>query len=218
MALALATLRDLVEAELRDTGNLTWSAAQVDLAIQLALDEYGRAAPREAQTTVQPTTARVIPLATELSAADYALLLDVTGVEFPKGAWPPTYVQFSRHGANVTIHSEAAPSGTADAELFYTTLYTMDATPSSNVPEAATQVLLLGASGFALQQLAAARAETINIAGDAVANRLAQQGYSRVDEFRRRLNRLRRPSIGRLVRPEDTYTGRDIVRPPGETL
>ena len=71
MAPTLATTRDLVELQLADTTNLTWSAAAIDAAIQSALGDLASA--YETEYTLEGLDGA---LASNFNLYDYSLIVD----------------------------------------------------------------------------------------------------------------------------------------------
>ena len=109
----LATLINLVEADLSDSGNATWAAADIQQWIVDAIADYSGHFRRELSQD----------LTTLLNDRMYdlpATCLDIVSVEYPQGSDPPTYLQHRSHNhANFWIdsgHYDYIISGSDTAE------------------------------------------------------------------------------------------------------
>jgi hypothetical protein len=216
MTFLLTALRDDVEADLRDTGNTTWSTAQVDRAIAQALADYERVAPREMQATltVSGRTADLSAAAPAgVGSTDWAAFRRVVAAEYPADQWPPSYVRWSLYGATLTLHVDEALSA-ADVVLSYETTHTLDGS-TGTVPDRDRALLAMGAAGYALRQLAAAKTDAINTGGPAAPAALEAEAARRLDAFAEGLRRIgARPRTRQLYRPVEPYLSQDVVQFP----
>ncbi len=86
MATTLQSLIDACEADLADSGNATWSAADITQWCRDAIADYGQHFPRILQTDIT----------TSADDRQYDLpsnFIDVVSVEYPQGEDPPEYLK-----------------------------------------------------------------------------------------------------------------------------
>lgn len=219
MTFTLTALRDDVEADLRDATNVQWSTAQVDRAIEQALDRYQRIKPRVASATVTSVDARTITLsaaATDgLGTTEFAALIAVTAVEYPTAQWPPTYVRFDVYGPTLTLHVDAVPVA-ADVTIYYDATHTLDGS-GGTIVDADREILAVGAAAYALLQRANEASNNLNVQTDYDA-RLSRLSALYMAKFDKSLDELRaaKPLGNRqLYRPDNpARPNKSIVRGP----
>jgi len=152
----LAALRDLVEMDLDDAGNATWSTGEVDRSIKRALVEYSRVSPQRAVGTV-------------LLAADgrEISLASLTGLTAVVRAWhpytstdpedPPEWRRWELWGTTLYILDGAEPVSGDSVRVYYHkghTIKDLDAAASTTVPGEDEEVIVLGAGAYAAMQKA----------------------------------------------------------------
>ncbi len=109
----LAAMRDLVERDLHDETNATWSTDEIDRAITRALDEFSYSLPVEAAYDKAALASRDIDIS---SLSDRVI---IQAVEYPTGNYPKTFVRFSQWGDTLTLHVATEPAGTDTARTYY---------------------------------------------------------------------------------------------------
>jgi hypothetical protein len=109
----LADMRDLVERDLHDESNLSWSTNEIDRAIQQALQQFSYAIPVEDTSTESSLSSRDI----DISGLSTRVIFHA--VEYPSGNYPQTFVRFSVFGDTLTILVDTAPDGTYNAKIYY---------------------------------------------------------------------------------------------------
>lgn len=214
MTATLASIRDATKTDLRETGAGTWTDAQVDRAIADALREYGEAAPQELRVDylVPAASKRTLDLTLVLAAGDFDGLLRIDSIEYPIGQWPPEYLRFDKWGKYLTIHSDAVLDNLT-VRIAYATTHTLSAS-ASTVPQRHAELLTLGATGFALRQLAAGVHNQITVHDDD-ARRADALAEPRLAAFREGCRRLAsRVRVSAVYRPSEPHPGRDVVQGP----
>ena len=98
----------------------------------------------------------------------------VIAVEWPINQYPQEFVQINLFGAQLTMLVEQAPDTTLGADWQSANVYAQVAmvcastTSASTIPPELDDVLILGAEGYAAQELATRLMNTINIGGPVV--------------------------------------------------
>jgi hypothetical protein len=192
----LADMRDLIERDLHDETNASWSTDEIDRAIKLAVQEFSQAIPAEDTSTEAAVASRDI----DISALTDRVM--VQAVEYPAGNYPQTYVRFAVWGDILTLLVDAAPDGTYDATVYYGKMHTLSVA-TSTIPAIHENLVALGAQGFALQQWAAEAINKVNVGGADVARKYRTLGADKLHRFRKELKRLGRQN---QVRVRQLYT------------
>jgi len=208
----LADMRDLVERDLHDETNDTWSTEEIDRAIELAVQEFSHAIPAEDSTTESGVASRDI----DISALSDRVMIQA--VEYPVGSYPKTYVRFALWGDTLTLLVDTAPDGSCDAEIYYGKMHTLSLA-TSTIPAIHERLIALGAEGFALQQWAAEAINKVNVGGADVARKYRTLGADKLHQFRRELKRLGRQNrvrVRQLYTPYYPIVSKSTVVGPGE--
>lgn len=190
----LAVLRDLVETDLRDSGNWQWSTVEIDRGIRQALYRYSEVRPQEVIGTLTAAASR------EYSLATLTDLVDVQRVWFPYDStdpsYPPTWVDFELWDDNTNLYLlvEDEPAvGDDPLRVFYTKLHTvngLDSATASTYFAGDEEVLIAGASAFAA--LARSRAVAEGGLESALVGQVVRWGDGRMKDFERELERVAR--------------------------
>lgn len=182
----LLGLRPRLRRELHDedAANYRWSDAELDRHITRAADALSEAWPDEKKTVMTTT-----PGSRDLSMAGLDHLVRVEAVEHPTGAWPPEYIQFQTWGQTLTLLTESAPAGPEPVNVFWGRRHQVERL-TSTVPQVAEEVLLLGASAYALLEQASFAVNRINVTGPGTEGDYKRQGEERLARFRRQLRRF----------------------------
>jgi len=166
-ATTLANIRDRVEADLMDSGNATWSTAELDAHIRRALIRYSQINPQR----------KAGNLSSSDGVREYALssltgLQEVTHVWFPYDdsdpEYPPNLPAWSTpHDGYLRLEVADEPSGAATEKIrvFYTLLQTLkdlDGATDTTLDAEAEQLIVIGAAAYAAEQLAQARMASVN--------------------------------------------------------
>ena len=108
----LTEMISLVRSDLHDedSGNYRWSDAELTRHISRAVAELSESLPLPAKATL-PTSAG----SRELDISGLSDRMMVAAVEYPVGATPPDYQQFSIWGDMLTIMSGSQPDGSTYA-------------------------------------------------------------------------------------------------------
>lgn len=191
----LADLRDLVESDLVDASNLTWSTTELDRAIRQALVRYSFVRPLQAVTTIDAVDGR------EYDLTDLTGLIDVEAVWWPYDAVDtaalPVWCQFELWQNNTVLFLKSAdcPSvGDKPLRVFYTCAHTikdLDGASSSTYFEADEEILVLGAVAYAAVQQGRYTLDAVNVSAR-VPDHFMAWAKARMEEFERELARLAR--------------------------
>jgi len=109
----LAAMRDLVERDLHDETNASWSTDEIDRAITRALEEFSYSIPVEDTYDKAALASRDIDIS---SLSDRVI---VQAVEYPISNYPKTFVRFSLWADTLTLHVATEPAGTDTARVYY---------------------------------------------------------------------------------------------------
>jgi hypothetical protein len=185
----LADIRSRLRIDLRDTDSTAyrWSDTALDRHIAHALEDLALAIPREASATL-PTTAG----SRELSTSSLAGLIDVEGVEYPAGRFPPASIGFSYWAGTLHLHTDQPPDG-SDARVWYRARHALDGS-ASTVPAHLEDVLLMGAAAYALLEISTYSIDRLNTGGSDVTELYAASGRARLTAFNQLLQQYGRRS------------------------
>ncbi|MGH2633094.1 MAG: hypothetical protein ACRDG3_06760 [Tepidiformaceae bacterium] len=194
----LADIRARTRTDLQDSdAPQRWTDDDLDRHIAHALAELSLAMPQELSATIATT-----PNSRELSVAALTGLVEVQRVEYPTGDFPPCFVRFTQWGETILLDLVNAPDG-ADAAIDYTASHTLDGSGSS-VPVRFEELLVMGASAYAVLEQSVATIDGLNTGGPAVPEQFAASGRARLTAFGQLLRqyaRANRVRSRRLVTP-----------------
>lgn len=195
----LAALIDRVELDLKDTANDTWSTDELTQHIRRALARYNWVDPRGA----------IVELDSLADTREYSLsaltgLMEVFDVWYPYDPsdpdHPPNRPEWSEW-LNGTLYLEVAdaPSGASDEKirLFYTlghTIEDLDSASSTTLDARGEMVVVLGASAYAVQQLALDRIGEVTVSGR-TPRQLHDWAAARMEVFEEALGEVRRRAM-----------------------
>ncbi len=182
----LPTMRARVRRDLydEDAASYRWTDGEVDRHIQRALNEVSVASPRELKATLTTTAG-----SRDLSLSSLAGLISVEAVEYPGGAYPPSYVRFSVWGSVMTLLVESAPPGAESVAVYYGAAHTLDAT-TSTLPAHLEDLVATGAGAYAALEWSSFAINRINVGGEEVWRQYLLWGQDRLAAFLRRLSQL----------------------------
>lgn len=178
----LPALRTRLRLELRDAASQQWTDDDLDAHLGHALQELSHAMPRELGAALATT-----PGSREISLATLGGLIDVCRVEYPVGSYPPALIAFQRWGDTLLIDSAAPPAGD-DARISYTVHHVLD-DDSSTLSAFQEELLVLGASAFAVQSLTVASIDALTTGGPGVPREYRGWAQARLIAFRQLLHR-----------------------------
>ena len=167
----LTTLRDRVELHLQDSGNAKWASADVDEAIEKALEEYNRHSPRLAVTTLTLSAD-----GREVDISSLSGILRVHKVWWPYDSadpgYPPAWVQFDVWPGDILyIDSRTEPATGEKVRIWYSTpalLNGLNAAASTTIPADDITYLINGACHYAAHQRAVELSESLTVDSDVV--------------------------------------------------
>ncbi|MBN1402587.1 MAG: hypothetical protein JXA74_17230 [Anaerolineae bacterium] len=164
-------LIDAVEAELKDTGNVHWSVAELTQHLRRALRAYSRVSPQRKAATVQSVAdAREYDISSACSG-----YMEIVDVWYPYDAsdpqYPPERVAWSMLIDDILfLDVTDAPSGDAadDIRIIYTAPHEiegLDSAAATTLDAQGEQAVILGASGYAALQYAQSLMGTVTVSG-----------------------------------------------------
>ncbi len=199
----MVQLRDVVEADLTDALNETWSTAEVDRAIRRALFRYSEVRPQEAIATLDAASSREYALTT-LSG-----LIDVQRVWWPYDSddptYPPQWVEFELWDDRTVLFLKAAvcpAAGDLPLRVFYTKAHTLnglDSATASTYFVEDEELLVIGATAYAAIQRSRYVVDAVNPTSE-TPGQWRTWGRDRLKEFEDGLAQLGR----RLLRHSDS--------------
>ncbi len=192
-------LRDQVRVAIQDSGvpaSELLSDGELDAALQRATDRYSLIRQRERQTTL--TTGAT--LTRQIDISSLVDLYSVHHVEYPDdGNYPLDLAPFSIWGDTLTLDLLTDPSASADAVIFWLSGHEPSTVPSMHQP-----IIVTGAIGYALQQLANQKRNELNVSGDALWGRLSSMAGDELADFKEQLRDLRQVRRGQMY-PSDAH-------------
>ena len=194
----LAQIIDNVESDLKDTGGLTWSPAELTRAVRWALHELSWATPRRAAVTCAAVAGQ---REYSLAAAGVGDLLYVTEVWYPytpsEPEYPPQSAPWRLLDDDTLFLDLPAVDGGGSLRIFYARSHTiedLDGALVTTLSGEQEELVSLGAGAYAALQRAQASIGQVNLAEQAP--RLWREwGERRLGEFRTRLAQLERREL-----------------------
>jgi hypothetical protein len=196
----LATYRAKILIELQDTGSTIWANDDIDQALRNAIDEYQAAAPHELITTLTFAAA-----SREISVASIAPL-SIRRVWLPYTAADPEDPPEWRTGFELwpgnilRINDGDEPAAADVARVWYTKPHTingLDSATTTTIPDDDASLTCMGAAAYAAAQRARELISTQNAEEDG--RRMNAWSITRMNDFRARLNRIRKAAGGAYV-------------------
>jgi hypothetical protein len=186
----LATLRDRVELTLQDSSNLTWSADDVDEAIENALTQYSAKQPAHAIGTIELAAA-----GREISLSTLTGLLRVEKVwwdyDSETPGYPPNWRQFEVWpGAILYVDDDEQPASGDVVRVWYTKVHTLNGlngASGTTVPAEDVSYLIDGAASICAEMRAMELTEQAVVDRDVV-KRLMDWADEKRSNFRYGMN------------------------------
>jgi hypothetical protein len=191
----LTTLTDRIETRLQDSGNVRWSASDIQESIEQALEQWSRHDPAEAETDITLSAN-----GREVDISSITGLVRVNRVWWPYDStdpgYPPAWVQFQVWpGSIVFVDETAEPQSGEKVRIYYSKMHTLDglnAESTTTLPAEDIGYFINGAAGFAAQMRAVEIAEDLGVDRDVV-KRLNDWAEENLKNFRYGM-RLRQPA------------------------
>jgi len=179
----LAVVRQDLHDE--DEADYRWTDAELTRHINRAAAELSESIPLPVKATL-PT----VEGSRELDISALADRIMIAAVEYPLGATPPDYQQFSIWGDTLTITSGSPPDGN-NCNIYYGVPHTIDES-GSTLPEKYTDLVAGGACGYAAIALALYTINRVNTGWLKTPGELLEWGNRNLKLFRQELKRLGR--------------------------
>jgi len=183
----LSTMRILVRRDLKDedNANYRWQDNEIDRAIQRAVAELSRYAPREMRSTVATTNG-----SRDIDIAALTDRVSVDRVEFPVGETPRQFQRFVVYADIITLTGDTEGNG-ENCYIYWGKIHTLDGSASA-IPSHLEDVLALGAAAYALLAQAQYRTDVAGIGGDRADSDYQRWGSAMLREFKSQLRRFGR--------------------------
>jgi hypothetical protein len=182
---SLATIRANVRKDLHDedAAAYRWTDAVLQRHIERALREFSFFAPLEKKNTVSTVAGT-----RDIDISALAPRLRLVAVEWPTGAYPPTYIPFIVWGDTLTLDVVGAPTSIQNVSVLWHGVHTINGT--TTFPATDDDLIALGSAGFAALDWASFAMNRVSVGGQAVWGRYEEFGRARLDEFFDRLKKL----------------------------
>lgn len=169
----------------QDGPDYRWADAVLTRHINRALGELSESIPVPAKAVLATTEG-----SRELDISTLTGRIMVAAVEYPLGAVPPEYQQFSIWGDTLTITSGSCPDG-KNCAIYYGTPHTIGES-GSTLPDKYIDLAAGGACGYAAVELALYTVNRVNAGGVKTPADLLEWGNQKLKLFRQELKRLGR--------------------------
>jgi hypothetical protein len=195
----LATLRDMVERDLDDTGNEVWGTDDIDRALERALADYSQANPQQSVTEMElPEDGR------EVDVSSISGLTRVIKVWYPYDSSvpesPPNWVRWDKWGCVLYISSGDEPAGGETVRIYYHeehTIQGLDGASETTVPAEDEELLVTGAGAYAALQKARGSVGEAGVSSETPEHWL-RWGRSRMAAFNEGLQWVRSRELRRI--------------------
>ena len=192
----LATLRDLVELDLDDSGNAIWATGDIDRAIKRALIDYSHVRPQQVVGTITLSAD-----GREISLSTLTGLIRVVRVWYPYTSTdpedPPSWVRWELWGGTLYIASGDEPADTLKVRVYYHKVHIidgLDGESSTTIPGEDEEVVVLGAGAYAALQEGRAAVAAAGVSTETPEHWL-RWALTRMDAFKERLDLVRRREL-----------------------
>jgi hypothetical protein len=183
MTTNLTSMRTVLRQELHDAdaANYRWQDSILNRHLARAVRELSLVLPREQKTALNTTAG-----SRSLSISSLSDLVRIEAVEFPTGAWPPVYVQFSVYETTLTLLLDGVPASVEPVNVYWGKLHTLDVS-TSTLPPSAEDVVVTGAAAYAALEWASFATNRANVSGTAAFENYQAWGEERLRQFREAL-------------------------------
>jgi len=153
----LAALRDLVEGDLDDSANDTWTTAEIDRAIQRALSDYSHVRPQQTIANLTLTAAgRDVDISSLTSLIQVLRIYHPYTVLDPED--PPNWRRFEQFATYCTILDGNVPAIGDVVHVYYTKPQTIHdlagSTAVTSVAPEHEELIVLGGGAYAAMEKA----------------------------------------------------------------
>jgi hypothetical protein len=197
MAADIDEIRDKVRQDLHDESDALWTDAVLDRHITRAVLEYSLHAPLEQKDTLDTAAG-----SRDLDVSTLTNRIAIEAVEWPTGEFPPRRVGFALWGDTLTMDVVSAPAAIEDANVYWTSVHTLDGS-GSTIPPAHDDIVCAGAAAYAALDWTAYSANRINTGGEDAWGRYKAFAEERLRYFNAELRRIARNNT---VRQRRMYT------------
>jgi hypothetical protein len=210
----LAALRDLVEADLDDSANDTWTTAEIDRAIQRALSDYSHVRPQEITASLTALAAA----GREISLSTLTALIRVVRIWAPYTAAdpedPPKWRRFEYYGTTLYILDGDEPAIGDVVRVYYTkpqTIKDLASAAATTVAIEDEELIVLGGGAYAAMQKARSSVVAAGISTDTPKHWLSW-GSDRMAQFVEALRKVKATETLKLDKrvPTDGWKRTDI--------
>ena len=195
----LNTMRTLVRRDLKDedNANYRWQDNEIDRAIQRAVAELSRYAPREMKSTIATVDgSREV----DISSLTDRVLVD--RLEFPVAKTPRSFQRFDVFQETITLIGDAEGDG-GNCYIYWGKVHTLDGS-TSTIPSYLEDVLALGAAAYAVLAQTQYRTDTAGFGGEQADRDYQSWGNAMLKQFTAQLKRFGR---GRKLKISQFYQG-----------
>jgi hypothetical protein len=192
-------MRTLVRRDLKDedNANYRWQDNEIDRAIQRAVAELSRYAPREMKSTIATVDgSREV----DISSLTDRVLVD--RLEFPVAKTPRSFQRFDVFQETITLIGDAEGDG-GNCYIYWGKVHTLDGS-TSTIPSYLEDVLALGAAAYAVLAQTQYRVDTAGFGGDRADTDYQSWGNAMLKQFTAQLKRFGR---GRKLKISQFYQG-----------
>jgi hypothetical protein len=192
-------MRTLVRRDLKDedNANYRWQDNEIDRAIQRAVAELSRYAPREMKSTIATVDgSREV----DISSLTDRVLVD--RLEFPVAKTPRSFQRFDVFQETITLIGDAEGDGT-NCYIYWGKVHTLDGS-TSTIPSYLEDVLALGAAAYAVLAQTQYRTDTAGFGGEQADRDYQSWGNAMLKQFTAQLKRFGR---GRKLKISQFYQG-----------
>jgi hypothetical protein len=192
-------MRTLVRRDLKDedNANYRWQDNEIDRAIQRAVAELSRYAPREMKSTIATVDgSREV----DISSLTDRVLVD--RLEFPVAKTPRSFQRFDVFQETITLIGDAEGDG-GNCYIYWGKVHTLDGS-TSTIPSYLEDVLALGAAAYAVLAQTQYRTDTAGFGGEQADRDYQSWGNAMLKQFTAQLKRFGR---GRKLKISQFYQG-----------
>ena len=182
----LATMRELVYTDLKDSGKDVWTDDEVDRAISKALSELDKYRPQEVQTSIATTDGE-----RDIDISSLTSRMAVEKVEFPIDEHPRIFTRFTVYGDTLTLEEEKVEGDGENCRIFWTKPNVLDGS-TSTIPADLESLVALGASAYAVIAQGRYHSDRANTGGQNVDRDYAYWSRDRLKAFQEGLKKASR--------------------------
>ncbi len=212
----LAALRDLVEADLDDSGNAVWATGEIDRAMTKALHEYSLIRPQQIAGTIT-----LAADGREVSISTLTGLTRIVRVWYPYTSTapedPPEWRQWELWGSTLYILDGDVPADTLKVRVYYhkaQEIKDLDGAAATTMPAEDEETVVIGAGAYAALEKSRSSVGEAGVSTDTPAHWL-DWATGRLDAFKAQLQEINRREtlkIDKRVPIQEDGWARDNLR------